>query len=287
MILSIDLEDLQLKFWVLDTPVADLWIERMLLRDQWPLDDDRRFYGFNNTQQDKDIALEKIQHCVNSINAWQPLITRTLTDVDDQDTLNYLHNIFEQWHGLLDQKPDHPEYGMIPDNVRSHLSDLNICVHRCESVSKGNLPRFVCTWFGMPKTKTLPVDLMHYGTTNPAWGTVCLNYCEIGKTLEDLARDRDSYIGDEAFKPFGHYSADFIVRMHEESADAVSQKMDTMMQYYQQHQEFFFERGYTTFYDPQLLPLRFPVAQIIETQSRLDLIQAIAQRQHITKVTLE
>lgn len=287
MILSIDLEDLQLKFWVLDTPVADLWIERMLLRDQWPLDDDRRFYGFNNTQQDKDIALEKIQHCVNSINAWQPLITRTLTDVDDQDTLNYLHNIFEQWHGLLDQKPDHPEYGMIPDNVRSHLSDLNICVHRCESVSKGNLPRFVCTWFGMPKTKTLPVDLMHYGTTNPAWGTVCLNYCEIGKTLEDLARDRDSYIGDEAFKPFGHYSADFIVRMHEESADAVSQKMDTMMQYYQQHQEFFFERGYTTFYDPRLLPLRFPVAQIIETQSRLDLIQAIAQRQHITKVTLE
>lgn len=287
MILSIDLEDLQIKFQVLNTPVADLWIERMLLRDQWSLDDDRRFYGFNNTQQDKNIALEKIQHCVKSINAWQPLITRTLTDVDDQDTLNYLHNIFEQWHGLLDQKPDHPEYGMIPDNVRSHLSDLNICVHRCESVSKGNLPRFVCTWFGMPKTETLPVNLMHYGTTNPAWGTVCLNYCEIGKTLEDLARDRDSYIGDEAFKPFGHYSADFVVRMYEESADAVSQKMDTMMQYYQQHQEFFFERGYTTFYDPRLLPLRFPVARIIETQSRSDLIQAIAQRQHITKVTLE
>lgn len=287
MILSIDLEDLQLKFQVLDTPVAELWIERMSLRNQWLLDDSKRFYGFNSTQQEKDIALKKIQDCVESINAWQPLISKTLTDVDDQDTLNYLHSIFEQWHGLLDQKPKHPEYGIIPENIRQHLSDLNVCVHRCESVSKGNLPRFVCTWFGMPKTKILPVDLMHYGTTNPAWGSVCLNYCEIGKTLEDLSRDRDCYISDEAFKPFGYYSADFVVRMHEESADAVAQKMDIMLQYYQQHQEFFFERGYTTFYDPRLLPLRFPVAQIIETQSRSDLIQAIAQRQHITKVILE
>lgn len=281
MILSIDLEDLQLKFQVLNTPVADLWIERMQQRNAWPLDDDRRFYGFNSREQDEQFALDKINHLIAQIKLALPEIQRdSVTTVQDQDSLNYWHHVFETQHGFLEQEDRN-------NPLTAVLAELNVAVHRCESVALGNRPRFVCTWYGMPKTKTLPVEIMNYGTTNPAWGSVCLNYCEIGKTLEDLSRDRDQYISDEAFRPFRHYSADFVVRLFEESADAVGAKMNAMLDYYQQHQEFFFERGYTTFYDPRLLPLRFPVAQIIETQSRTDLIQAIAQRQHITKVTLQ
>ena len=281
MILSIDLEDLQLKFQVLDTPVANLWIERMQQRSAWSMDDDRRFYGFNSLEQDEQFALDKINYLISQVKLALPELEKNqITTVKDQDSLNYWHHVFETHHGFLQQEDRN-------NPLTSVLAELNVAVHRCESVARGNLPRFVCTWYGMPKTKTIPTDMMNYGTTNPAWGTVCLNYCEIGKTLEDLTQDRDQYISDEAFRPFCHYSADFVVRLFENSADAVSTKMDSMLQYYQQHQEFFFERGYTTFYDPRLLPLRFPVAQIIETQPRSDLIQAIAQRQHITKVTLE
>jgi hypothetical protein len=288
MILVIDLPNLSLQFRVLETPIARLWQERMLARQAWPMDDAGRFYGFNSVEQDQQIALEKIQSCVRAINAWQPLIERQLEQVTDQDTLNYLHSIFEQWHGLLDHQPQHPVYGAIPDEVRQHLANLNICVHRCESVAHGNPARFVCTWYGMPKTKTLPRELMQeHGTTNPPWGSVCLNYAEIGKTLEDLVRDRDNYISDEAFQPFNHYSADFVVRMHEESADDVAQKIVAMHDYYVQHQDFFFEQGYTTFYDPKLLPLRFPVAQLIETMPRSQLIESIAETQHITGVALQ
>jgi hypothetical protein len=140
----------------------------------------------------------------------------------------------------------------------------------------------------MPKTQTLSADIMHkHGTLNPKFGTVCLNYCEIGKTLEDLTQDRDYYISDDAFKPFNYYSADFVVRMHEETQEYLSDKLIRMKEYYNQHREFFFELGYTTFQDPKLLPLRFPVAEIIETQPRHDLIQAVSQRQRITKVTLQ
>ena len=288
MILTIDLLTLQLKFRVLSTPVADLWLERMALRETWPLDDPERFYGFNLPEQDQSIALEKIQELIAEINAWQPLIDRTLTTVHDQDTLNYLHNIFEQWHGLLDQQPRHPQYGLIPNTIRQHLANLNVAVHRCESSARGNRPRFVCTWFGMPKTKTLPVDIMQeYGTLNPPFGSVCLNYAEIGKTLEDLTQDRDNYISDDAFKPFSHYSADFSVRMHAETADYVSEKIMRMQEYYNQHREFFFDCGFTTFHDPRLLPLRFPVAELIETQPRDQLIAAIGQQQKITQVTLQ
>jgi hypothetical protein len=288
MILTVNLVDLSLQFQVLQTPMAKLWLERMDQRHQWPLDDPGRFYGFNTQQQDEQIALAKIQECVQGINNWQPLINRTLHTVHDQDTLNYLHNLFEQWHGLLDQHPIHPVYGNIPNEVRQHLANLNIAVHRCESAARGNRPRFVCTWFGMPKTKTLPVEVMHkFGTLNPKFGSVCLNYAEVGKTLEDLTQDRDNYISDDAFLPFNHYSADFNVRMHEETADYVADKLVRMQAYYNQHREFFFDQGFVTFQDPRLLPLRFPVAQLIETMPRHELLATISQQQKITQVTIQ
>lgn len=288
MVLTITLLDLKLQFKVLDNPIAQLWLDRMSQREQWPLDDPNRFYGFNTQDMDQDIALLKIQECIQGINSWQPMVTRNLSAVDDQDTLNYLHNIFEQWHGLLDQQPIHPEYGPIPLEVRQHLANLNVSVHRCESAARGSRPRFVCTWFGMPKTKTLSVEVMQeYGTLNPKFGSVCLNYAEIGKTLEDLTQDRDNYISDDAFKPFNHYSADFNVRMHEETVSYVSDKLVRMKEYYNLHRDFFFDHGFTTFQDPRLLPLRFPVAELIETQPRDQLIETIKQHQHITQVTLQ
>ena len=285
MILTIELNDLKLEFGVLDHPVAKLWVERMLQRTQWPLDDPKRFYGFNSPAEEERIATDKITECIANINSYRPpLIKRPFTNVRDQDTLNYLHSIFERWHGLLNQQLERP----IPPELKQHLAELNISVHRCESVARGNRPRFVCTWFGMPKTETLSEDLMkEYGTLNPKFGSVCLNYAEVGKTLEDLVQDRDNYISNDAFKPFNHYSADFTVRFHEETVEYSADKLLRMQEYYNQHREFFYDRGYTLFQDTRLLPLRFPVAELVETQPRDQLLEAIKQHQHVTQVILQ
>lgn len=282
MILYIDLQDLQLKFQVLDTPVADLWAERMQQRHAWSLDDDRRFYGFDSAEIEESRALKKINDCIQQIQAQQSTVRQDLlTTVHDQDSLNYWHHVFETQHGFLEQEDRN-------NPLTAVLAELNVAVHRCESVARGNRARFVCTWYGMPKTRTLSADIMQQcGTTNPAFGSVCLNYCEIGKTLEDLAQDRDRYISDEAFRPFNYYSADFVVRMHEESAEAVAEKIVVMHKYFNQHKDFFFKHGYTTYYDPKLLPLRFPVAQLIEIMPRSQLLEAVQKRQQITRVTLQ
>jgi len=282
MLLTIQLKDLELQFEILDNPLAQLWLDRMNQRHQWPLDDPERFYGFNPRDQDEQIALDKINDCIQQVQVRFPEHDRgPVFACADQDSLNYWHHVFETRHGFLEQENR-------SDPVTAVLANLNVAVHRCESVARGNRPRFVCTWYGMPKTKTLTTELMQqYGTLNPAFGSVCLNYCEIGKTLEDLTQDRDNYISDSAFRPFNHYSSDFNVRMHEETVDYVSDKLVRMQQYYNQHREFFFDQGFTTFQDPRLLPLRFPVAQLVETQPRDQLTEAIRQHQHITKVTLQ
>jgi hypothetical protein len=282
MILTVVLKDLSLKFRVLDNPLAQLWLERMGQRYQYSLDDPERFYGFNSLEQDQILALKKINHCIDQIRSRYDHIDRGhVQSVHDQDSLNYWHHVFEIHHGLLEQENK-------TDPLTPVLCELNVAVHRCESVARGNRPRFVCTWYGLPKTKTLTAEIMkQHGTLNPSFGSICLNYCEIGKTLEDLTQDRDNYISDNAFRPFQHYSADFNVRMHQETSQYISDKIVRMKDYYNLHRDFFFERGYGSFDDPRLLPLRFPVAELVTDLAPADLITAIAQQQCITQVNLQ
>ena len=276
----------EVAFQILDTPIAKLWLERMTAKEQYPLDNPDRFYGFNSQVEEEIRALQMIQDCVATINKHQPIIDRELTDVYDQDTLNYLHNIFERYHGLLDHQ-DQEFWVNAPDDVHRALAQLNLAVHRCEGLERGNFPRFVCTWYGLPKTKTLTDELIkQYGDLNPKFGSVCLCYAEIGKTLEHLTADRDNYIADDAFKPFDHYSADFVVRLHQDDHAEIAKRLAHMEQYYQQHQEFFCKQGYTKFDHPRLLPFKFPVAELIENMPRQQLIDKIRQHQVVTKVEI-
>jgi hypothetical protein len=285
--LYIKLTKLTLKFDLLDNPFSKLWQERMASRGDYPLDHSDRFYGFDGLETELQRAERYIQQRIATINRYQPVIEKEFTNCYDQDCLNYLHNIFERYHGMLDDQTN--EYWTnAPAEVRQALAELNLGVHRCESASRGSRPRFVCTWYGMPKTLHLPQEsMLRYGTLCSLFGTVYLNYCEIGKTLEDLANDRDQYIGDDMFKPYDYYSADFVVKFWDNSANEIQDKLVGMQQYYNTHQEFFQSRGYTKFDDPRLLPLRFPVAQLIETMPREQLLDEIKQQQQVSRVYIQ
>jgi hypothetical protein len=290
MSLYIDLvgnSTLTLEFQLLDSPITKLWMERMNSRGQYPLDHPDRFYGFNSLEEEVKRAEYYIRSCIDTVNNYQLLIDRPFTNYQDQDCLNYLHNIFERYHGQLDQQ-DTEFWNQAPYEVRQALANLNLAVHRCESIDRGARPRFVCTWFGLPKTKVLTNDLIsNYGTFNPAFGTVCLNYAEIGKTLEDLTVDNDNYISKNACKPFNHYSADFFVRFYDDIPTVIEHRLTSMQQYFEEHKKYFIEQGFDTFESPRLLPYRLPVAQLIETMPREKLLEEIAQRQMVTKVTIE
>jgi hypothetical protein len=285
--LYIELQTITLKFDLLDNPFVKLWQERMANRGDYPLDHPDRFYGFDSLETELHRAESYIQQRIDIINGYRPVIEKDFTNCYDQDCLNYLHSIFEQYHGMLDNQAN--EFWInAPDTVRQALAELNLGVHRCESVAQGSRPRFVCTWFGMPKTLHLPQEsMLQYGTSITSFGTVYLNYCEIGKTLEDLANDSDQYISDDMFKPYDYYSADFVVKFWDDSAAEIQDKITVMQNYYNTHRDFFQRRGYTKFDDPRLLPLRFPVAQLIETMPRAQLIKEIKQQQYINQVYIQ
>jgi hypothetical protein len=275
-------DNFELCFNIRKTPLAELWLERMHQRHAWPMDNPDRFYGFGTAQQEQDLAVDMVQQCIATINAHDPIIDR---DFDyTQDGLNYLHNIFERYHGLLDQQTSH-YWHSAPDTVRQALANLNLAVHRCETAMAEPNPRFVCTWFGMPKTQQLDVETIQtHGELQIKFGTVYLNYCEIGKTVEDLAHDNDIYIGDDAFRPFEHYSADFNVAFYNQD---LNKKFCNMQQYIEKHQNFFLAQGIENVYNVQALPLRFPVADLDYTGDPEQLIAQIRSRQLVREVTVQ
>jgi len=274
--------DFELRFQIRDTPVAQLWAERMQARGSYPLDHPDRFYGFGTFEQEQLRAVEYIQRCITIINSHKVIIHRPFEYT--QDCLNYLHNIFEQYHGLLDQQ-NTDYWNQAPDTVRKALAELNLAVHRCETVANGMQPRLVCTWFGMPKIRQLDLKLQdQYGDRQLKFGTVYLNYCEIGKTVEDLANDDDKYIGDDAFKPFDHYSADFNITFYDQDLNDLYGKIQC---YIGQHLDFFIARGITSVYNTQARPLRFGIADLIYDGDRDRLLADIAARQWVQQATIE
>ena len=282
-------EAASLTFDILDSPVARLWVERMNYRHSWPMDNPDRFYGFNSYEEEQRRALDTMDRCIQEVNQYRSIINRKLTSVTDQDTLNYLHNIFERYHGQLEQQ-DHEFWKLAPESVRRALAEINITVHHCESLRRGKLyPRFVCTWYGMPKTKTLDTSLQdQYGSSGSEFGGVYLNYCEIGKTATDMAYDNDQYMAAKMFQPFKHYSADFRVDLYSESAAEIEYRQNKTTEYFNTNLNFFRKFNITDSTDIRIQPLKFKVAQLVyEPDEKERIMLQIRANQSVQSVTIK
>ena len=279
--------DVVLRFEILDTPIAELWLAKMQQRHSWALDNPARFYGFNPISTEINIALNTINNCIDVINSYEKIINRYVRTVNDQDTLNYLHNIFEKYHGQLDCQSGE-WWTSAPIAVKKALAELNIAVHRCESAGHKSTPRFVCTWWRMPKTDSLTPELItSYGALGTDFGGVYLNYVEIGKTALDLANDNDVYISNEMFKPFDYYSADFVCYFKNTTKDEINEQIAVVDSYFESNKDFFNAFGISSSDDYRMLPYKFKVAQLVHDMCNENTIADIKRNQYITKIEIE
>lgn len=279
------LDTFTLQYKLRDNPVVPKWCERVeSAQVKYTIDDPNRFYGFGSIEEQINNSIGRINNCINTINNFKPIIDRLLTDINDQDTLNYLHHIFEVYHGLLDQQT-HELWQRAPVAVRRALADLNILVHRCESVQRSALPRHVVTYYGLPKDKLLAPDDYAYFTDKIEFGTVYLNYVEIGKTLEDLTIDNDQYIGDDAFQPFKHYSADFNVKFWTNTNRQIESKCVKIKAYYEANKKFFEDKN-ISWGHPHLTSGSVPLADLVYKGSKQELLNNLKTHQHVDSVVL-
>lgn len=276
MIIEYGDDFLPVEYDLLDFDIVQRWAKRIIAAQSfpYPIDNPNRFYGFNSIKDQIEEAISSINALCDTIENLGIKVTRRLNSVNDQDTLNYLHSIFEKHHGLLDQKLSHAL-------LEKNLADLNIAVHRCESVQRGAKPRHAVTYFGLPKTEFLELKDYQHFTNKYRFGTVYLNYAEIGKTLEDLTLDNDNYISEAAFQPFRHYTADFNVKFYDSDLTELHLLEIKMKEYYYNNQKFFKDKG-LEIDSPYLKPGSIPMATI-STKISLDDIKS---RQCVKSVKL-
>jgi len=284
-------EPLTLHFRIYETPIAQKWAA--LLDEsikKYTIDDPERMYGFDTLEIEKIKAINAINNCIDIINTYKPgFIEKRLYDTIDQDTLNYLHHIFEVYHGMLNEP--HEFFQSAPKKVQRALGQLNLEVHRCEAMAEGTvrkmLPTHLVTYYDMPRgPEARTLDLEDYNEFEDFYmfGTVYLLYVEIGKTLQDLSIDDDHHISDEAYKPFRHYASDFVIRYFQSSQTSWLEMRKLYKRHYDENKEFYDARY--EYSHPYNRPGNIPLATIDTYLSPKEIVEGIRDRQRVTNIQI-
>jgi len=271
--------------------VTQKWANRLAyaIENNHKIDDPGRFYGFEDITIERKKAVTAINKCCEIIDQYSPnFVGRRVDENDiDQDTLNYLHNIFEQYHGTLNTP--HEFFLKAPDDVKKALAQLNLEVHRCESLATGSvrrmMPTHMVTYYSLERNEQFTLDVEDYEhfTDLYEFGTVYLLYTEIGKTLQDLAIDNDDHVHEDAYKPFRHYSADFVIRMYTTSHQFWINSRKLYKKHFDEKKDYYLSKGYN-YSHPYNRPGNIPLGKLMNTV--LDIKTEIAKRQWVSSVKL-
>ena len=286
-----DVGPLTLKYKLNNFPVVQRWANRLVeaLERNITIDDPNRFYGFDDLETERLRAVTAINKCCEIIDEYKPGFVGRRIDLNniDQDTLNYLHNIFEVYHGTLNTP--HEFFLSAPDEVKKALAQLNLEVHRCESLAEGSvrrmLPTHIVTYYGLEKSEefTLELDDYQHFTDMFEPGTLYLLYTEIGKTLQDLAIDDDHHVQPDAYKPFRHYSADFVVRMYGLSHQTWLNMRKLYKKHYDANEQYYLDRG-LNYSHPYNRPGNIPLGKLIHMP--MNIVEELAKRQNVNSVKI-
>jgi hypothetical protein len=277
-----------LEFIIEKNKVADLWLKLMPFRTKYPLDDPERFYLFSDYNKEIVRAENMMHQCIEKINSYKVIIERKFTSVHDQEILNYIHNIFELYHGTLGNQNSN-FFSLAPDDVKQALIDINDAVHRCESLNRAIGPFCRATWYGMPKIARLDIPTQKQcGVVNSEFGGVYLCQAGIGKRVLDLAYDNDHYIDlPTMFFHSDYYSADFDIQFYNFTDETIQARHDACVKYYFEHEKFFSSRGITDPEDVRIQPVTFKLAQLDYAQgTESAVLDLVKNNQYINSVTL-
>jgi|688.fasta_scaffold324132_4 hypothetical protein len=278
------LDSYSLSFELRKHSVAKKWANLLAIAlKKYKIDDPGRFYGFGDRNTQIENVLHRLNETIEIINSHSTIIKKNLIDIYDQDTLNYLHHIFEIYHGLLD-KQNSDFWKDSPYSARSALATLNILVHEIEGLSRYlSAPEAQITWYNLPKVCKLSDEEYDLFEDKSKKGTIYLLYTEIGKTLEDLSIDNDSYIHEDAFKPFRTISADFRLKFYDDEQSVVDSRKNKIKEFYKSRKDFFLSKN-LVWGHPYLRSGSIPVADLINLPS--DLIENIECRCWIKSIQI-
>ena len=271
-----------LKFKLEKHSFVTKWVDRYLAAQQRqdPISEPWAFYNLNNDWSN-DRIIEFINHHIDICNRYVPnMFERKLESIQDQDTLNYIHSVFEIHHGKIDEWLTNPLFENNPKELRESLSHINQTVHRAESHNKNGYIRVV--YFDLPKDCTFEEDDYKLFTDLIEFGGVYTLYADVGKNLESLSRDHDYHHHD--FVPNLHYSVDFVIRFFDLTDQEVKGRHQLYKQFFENNKDYFESKGYY-WGDPRLTTGAIKLAQLVYSDKQ-QVLEEVSRYNNIQSVFL-
>ena len=234
-------EIFDLKFRLLDHKFVDKWVGCVLQaqQKQYPISEPWAMYNLNDSMNAEFIK-NNLNRLIKQIDSVEKLFGVQLDNIDDQDTLNKIHAVFEKHHGQLDQWKTNPLFENKPDSFRKNFSEINQLIHACEGIN--GKPKIRVVWFDLPKDKLFSDEDYNLFTTKRSFGSMYHLYCEVGKGVESLAVDDDDHHHD--LVPNLHYSADCVVYFQDDTEQEVNDVEQKYKQYLKDNAEYIQSQGY-------------------------------------------
>ena len=209
------INDLNLVFDINDTSIAQRWANE--IKQDYPLYETTRFKSWPNDGKDIEYYKANLTKQIEIVNNYSHMIDNT--DIKSQTDLNYLHKFFEDLRGPVTIGTEF--FNTAPKHVQAAIEMFNVLIHECEHVIRNsNYPELVVTYNDRPRYSLSENDYEHF-TFKWEFGSVYINYCEVGKTLLDIFKDQDTHIGDANVRPLEFYSADFTIKFGPSTTDEI------------------------------------------------------------------
>lgn len=201
LILTNGVEDSEVLFKVRDTEIARKWYSELC--KNYDLYETDRFTNWGNGN-----LVGEINKHIRIVNRYDKIINKELSLNPTQSDLNYLHKFFEDLRGDINEGTDW--FNQAPKRIRQSVERFNVLIHQLEANTRTkNHPTIVVTFKNRPKFDLTENDLKYF-TYRWTKGTVYINYCQVGKTILDVFKDKDNIA--TAVRPQKYYSADFMVK---------------------------------------------------------------------------
>lgn len=244
------------------------WIKCVLeaQQKQYPISEPWAVYNINDTLN-KDFVKANLNRLMQEVDQEEKLFGLTIHDIDDQDTLNKIHSIFEKHHGKLDEWRSNPLYKGKSAKFRKNLSEINQFVHACESI--GGSPKIRIVWFDLPKVNYFSQEDYKLFTNKRNFGSLYHLYCDVGKNIEALSEDNDQHHHDVV--PNLHFSADCVCYFVNDTNDQVTGMNHDHDKYINKNETYLSSKGYHN-NDPRLTTGRIELAKLDMNISEEDLL---------------
>ncbi len=285
----------QLVFKIRDTSIANRWsqaIESELKRGSKIIETDR-FYNFPNDGITPNSICNSINQCVAEISRYceQPLPPNLKPPLTSDDT-NSLHVYFERLRGTILSPSSIYKNGS--KKLKEAIERYNIEIHRYESITR-NFPRkpedsqrIVWRWENRQRHSLCDEDYQLF-QVGPKFGSVALNYCEVGKQLIDLFIDKDiNFVSPENIRPLRHYSADISIFLGTDWSDDFVRTF--LQDFYKWWDDINLSKLGFKKYDPKNSIGRIVVADLIwpeDGTSRMDIVNFLSQHRSMYSASIE